>query len=190
MTDSLSRLNLPGAVLGPNGRALSVNALLERLDKQFIPAAGGRLVLSHQPAQQLFKSALENSTHSGATLTNFSIPVPAIDDSPACVVHLLPVRRQARDIFSGADILLAATSLTHPEAPPAHVLHGLFDLSSAEARVAGSLIEGNTVEDIAQASGLSRETIRAHLKSVLAKTGTKRQAELVGLLSGVQTGRG
>jgi DNA-binding CsgD family transcriptional regulator len=101
-------------------------------------------------------------------------------------LHLLPVRRHARDIFSGAAHIFVVTSVTNPKAPAAHILHGLFDLSPAEARVAQKIVEGSSIEDIAAANNLSRETIRSQLKSVLTKTGTSRQAELVGLLMGTQ----
>jgi DNA-binding CsgD family transcriptional regulator len=37
---------------------------------------------------------------------------------------------------------------------------------------------------MAASYGLSRETVRTQLKSVMAKTGTSRQAELALLLSG------
>jgi DNA-binding CsgD family transcriptional regulator len=190
MTDTLSKLALPGAVLGGSGRVLSANSLLESMDKQFIPRAGGYLAISHRPAQEMFEEAVRKSVRSGPEARPCSIPIPATDDLPPCVAHLLPVRRQARDIFTGASSLMVITSLTNPKAPPAHVLNGLFDLSPAEARIARSLVEGQSIKDIANASGLSRETIRTQLKSVLAKTGTRRQAELVGLLMGAQIGHG
>lgn len=184
MAETLGRLELPGAVLGANGRVLSNNALLERMHTQFISAAGGRLVISHRPANELFQASLANSLSLDSI--SYSIPVPATDDCPACVAHLLPVRRQARDIFTGAANIFVVTSLSSPKAPPAHILYGLFDLSPAEARVAQRLVEGSSVEEIATASYLSQETVRKQLKSVLAKTGTSRQAELVGLLTGTQ----
>lgn len=184
MTETLGRLELPAAVLGANGRVLSTNSLLERMHTQFISAAGGRLVISHRPANELFQASLANSVRIGSDLSSYSIPVPATDDCSSCVAHLLPVRRQARDIFTGAVNIFIVTSLSNPKAPPAHILYGLFDLSPAEARVAQRLVEGRSVEEIATASGLSQETVRKQLKSVLAKTGTSRQAELVGLLIG------
>jgi DNA-binding CsgD family transcriptional regulator len=188
MTVTLSRLGLAGAVLGANGRVLSTNSFLEKLDKQFVSTAGERLAITHRRAQELFWAAVSDSNLASLPRTH-SIPIPAIDDAAPCVVHLIPVRRQARDIFASAAFLLVVTSLVAPKAPAADLLHGLFDLSPAEARVARGLIEGRTVEEIANANALARETIRSQLKSVLAKTGTRRQAELVGLLTGIQISR-
>lgn len=186
MTEALSRLNLPAAVLTAKGQVLSTNALLDGMQARFICGAGGQLVISYRPANALFKAALASSDVSDSVRQTYSIPVPALDDLQPCVAHLVPLRRQARDIFNGAANLLVVTSITTPSAPPAHILHGLFDLSPAEARVAQNLFEGRTIEEIATANGLSRETIRKQLRAVLTKTGTNRQSELVGLLSGAQ----
>lgn len=60
-----------------------------------------------------------------------------------------------------------------------------FGLTVAEARLASRLQQGESLTEIADALGLSRETLRRHLKSVFAKTNTNRQAELVLLLARV-----
>lgn len=185
MTETLSRLDLPGAVLSATGRVLSSNSLLD-MHEQFISIAGGGLAISHRPANDLFKAALRGLPHASADLQSHSIPVPATENSAACVAHLLPVRRQARDIFTGAAHIFVVTSVSNPKAPPTHILLGLFDLSPAEARVAQKIVEGSSVEEIATDHELSRETVRNQLKAVFAKTGTNRQAELVGLLMGTQ----
>jgi DNA-binding CsgD family transcriptional regulator len=184
------RLNLPSAVLRANGTVLSTNALLKKMRKQFVSASGERLAIINRGSHELFQAAIVSSARKPRQLHCQSIPVSAVDDDPACVAHLLPVRRQAQDIFNGASILLLVTALGKPKAPSAHVLHGLFDLTAAEAKVACSLTDGSSVETIASASSLSRETIRNQLKSVLTKTGTKRPAELIGLLIGAKIGRG
>jgi DNA-binding CsgD family transcriptional regulator len=98
----------------------------------------------------------------------------------------VPIKRQARDIFSGATFLLIVTPLASPRAPSSEVLNGLFDLSPTEARTAQGLVEGKSIDEVAVANGLSRETIRTQLKSVLSKTGMRRQSELVGLLAGIR----
>ena len=58
-----------------------------------------------------------------------------------------------------------------------------FRLTGRESELALHLAAGLTPTAAAEIMGLSVATARQHLKSVLAKTGTHRQAELVALLS-------
>lgn len=60
-------------------------------------------------------------------------------------------------------------------------LHGL---TSTEALLASALAEGKTLAEFALDRGCSEQTARTHLKRVLEKTQTRRQAELVRLLLG------
>lgn len=57
-----------------------------------------------------------------------------------------------------------------------------FELTGAQARLALFLAEGGTVAEYAEFMGVKVSTVRTHLKSVFAKTGVKRQAELAILL--------
>jgi DNA-binding CsgD family transcriptional regulator len=116
----------------------------------------------------------------------WSIPIMALDANPAMVVHLLPVAGDARDIFNQAMAILVVTPVEKQKAVGANVLQGLFDLSPAEAKVARAIGQGKTVDEVACELDLGRETIRTQLKAALAKTGTTRQAELVGLLAGIK----
>jgi len=69
-----------------------------------------------------------------------------------------------------------------PELDP-FVVAASFDLTPAEARVAVALARGASVADIAARHAVSTHTVRSQVKSVLFKTGTGRQAELVSLLA-------
>jgi DNA-binding CsgD family transcriptional regulator len=100
------------------------------------------------------------------------------------VLHVIPVRGAARDIFTQATVLLVVTPVDRAAVPTAEVLQGLFDLTPAEARVARGISEARTVEVLAGTLGVSRETVRTQLKSVLTKTGLSRQQELISLLAG------
>ena len=44
--------------------------------------------------------------------------------------------------------------------------------------------QAETIDTLADATGVNRETVRSQLKSVLSKTGLSRQQELVSLLAG------
>jgi DNA-binding CsgD family transcriptional regulator len=80
----------------------------------------------------------------------------------------------------------AVLYITDPEARPqplAARLAALFGLTRAEARLATHLAAGESLAEIADALALSKHTLRAQLKALMDKTGTRRQAALVRLLS-------
>nr|WP_246343383.1 helix-turn-helix transcriptional regulator [Sphingobium jiangsuense] len=71
-----------------------------------------------------------------------------------------------------------------PEAPIAAArLRELFGLTRTEGAVAAALGRGAPLENIAASMGIGLATVRSHLKRILAKTGTHRQAEAVALLA-------
>ncbi|HJV68845.1 helix-turn-helix transcriptional regulator [Ideonella sp.] len=55
----------------------------------------------------------------------------------------------------------------------------MFDLTPAEARLVGALVTGTTLEQYATHRGISIGTARGQLKQVQAKTGARRQPDLV-----------
>lgn len=83
---------------------------------------------------------------------------------------------QAMVIFIDPDV--------HPH-PSETSLQSAFRLTEAEARLAVHLTSGESLEEVAERLGIAKETSRSQLKSIFAKTGVHRQAELVALLAGV-----
>jgi len=182
-TATLRALGLPAAVLSVGGRVLATNSLLEDLPHIFRPAAFGALSIAHGPADALLRDALE-AQRAGNTEPVRSIPIPGqTPDEAPYVVHLLPLRGSAQDVFSHGDMVLAATRVDAAggQFPPATLI-GLFDLSPAEAKLAVQLAEGLTVIEASQRSGITTKTGRTYLERLFAKTGTRRQAELIALL--------
>ena len=59
----------------------------------------------------------------------------------------------------------------------------LYDLSPAELRVATALLAGKSPGEYAIDAGLTMHTVRSQLKNLFSKTYTRRQSELVALLS-------
>jgi DNA-binding CsgD family transcriptional regulator len=188
--EAFGRIGLPAAVLDEGGHAVAANRLLGRLDGAFVFGARERLRIRDTAANRLFADALAMPAPETSNRAVRSIPVPAGQDHPPLVLHLLPVHGAAHDVFGRAAALLIATPVEPRAVPGAEVLQGLFDLTAAEARIARAIGEGGTTRDIAGCFGVSHETVRNQLKAVLAKTGLKRQAELSRLLSGLDFSRG
>lgn len=182
-TEALQLVGLPGAALTGTGRIVIANPLFEQLEPRVAAGAMDHVQVASRPANEALKQALGIAAadpHFAAR----SIPIPAEEGEPALIAHLLPIRRAAHDIFASAQVLLVLTAVVAPEAPLTEMLHGLFDLTPAEARVARALAAGQSIEEISLRSATSRETVRTQLKGVMAKTATTRQSELVRLLAG------
>lgn len=182
----LDVVDIPAAILGKQAQILAVNAGCEAFLGATIREAH-RLTLSNPEADRLLERALEGLATERRTSTR-SIPIPATDERGPVILHLLPIRRAAADLFNAASAIAIFTPVAHGAAPDLTVLSGLFDLTVAEARVAREIALCRTVEDIALRTGVAISTVRTQLRSVLSKTGTNRQAELVGLLAGTTPG--
>lgn len=183
--ETLGLIGLPAVMLRMGGRPLTANRLFEDLMPDVAEEGRERLVLAEPAADVLFAEALQRIGRFGDPGGVRSIPVPAREGRPPAIVHLVPVRGAANDVFSGAASVLIVTPVERKKVPGAEVLQGLFDLTPAEARVARGIAEGRTLEAIALAAGVSQETVRSQLKAALGKTGMNRQAELAVLLSGL-----
>lgn len=78
-------------------------------------------------------------------------------------------------------ILIEPASSLLPEERREH-LRDMHGLTPAEVRIATGLAAGLSLREMAQANGVSYETIRTQLKSIYAKTDVNSQAALVSLL--------
>ena len=181
--DALQALGLPGAVLRGPGRVFAANGLFDALMPSLFQDRAQRVTMTDVAADALLAEAL-GTLPLADSRTVKSIPVAATLGHVPMVLHVIPVRGSARDIFTQATALLVVTPVDRAAVPAAEVLQGLFDLTPAEARVARGIGQAETIDTLADATGVNRETVRSQLKAVLSKTGLSRQQELVSLLAG------
>jgi len=69
----------------------------------------------------------------------------------------------------------------------AESLRQMFRLSAAETAIAAALVSGADVEQIAEMRNAKITTVRTQIAAMMLKTRTRRQGELVALLSRVST---
>src|SRR6056297_3471161 len=95
--------------------------------------------------------------------------------------HLMVLRLQRCSAPDGTDLVLAASNgLRLPEGF-CDILRQAFDLTRAEGDILCRLVDCRSITEIAAERGRSPDTIRAQIKSILAKTETHSQLELVRL---------
>jgi DNA-binding CsgD family transcriptional regulator len=100
-----------------------------------------------------------------------------------------PLRRRPTS-FAGVAAPVALVLIRDPERRHPVGLDALkqgYDLTSREADLALSLAEGETLQRAADRLRMQYETARTHLRRILSKTGTSRQAELMVLLERMST---
>jgi DNA-binding CsgD family transcriptional regulator len=186
-TETLNALRLPALLLNEAGTVIEANSWAEDLAEQIRFGAGNRLTLADKAAQEMLTAGLK-AIDTAPGLGSHTFPLRDELGKATMVLHLIPIRRSAHDIFGQSFALLLMTPLSSERAPPQALMRSLFDLTPAEARVAQGIAAGKTLEDLAQTGEVSINTVRNQLRRVLEKTGCARQAELAALLSSVAVG--
>jgi len=182
-------MGLPALLLDEDGTVVEANNLIEGLCDHVQWRARNRISLTDERANELLWSCLAAlDTHPEPAIRSF--PLRDEDDRAAFVVHIIPIRRSAHDIFAGSYVLLVVTPVTAPQAPPVELMRSLFDLTPAEARVARGLAMGEALDEIAASGDVAISTVRSQMRQILEKTGCVRQAEVVALMASVTLDRG
>jgi len=119
---------------------------------------------------------LRLQTRLGHPFVLFIAPVPG-GESGASALHPSP------SAWGKRYFLVFLIDLRAEPQSDLDVLSNMLGITAAEALLAQALLNDKSIKDYADERGISSHTARAQLKSVMAKTGTHRQAELVNLLS-------
>ena len=181
---ALARLGLPAAALAADGRTRAANAAFRELMPDLAMERPDRLGFADAAVDRLFRNRIERG-HADGDAGGLTLPVPAAAGSDALVVHLAPLPAAVQDVFGAARWLVICARVSDTGRVDPMLLQALFGLTPAEVRVAHGLASGETLSGLAAHHGLGRETVRSQLKSVMLKTRTHRQADLVRLLTGM-----
>ncbi|RUZ26880.1 hypothetical protein EN949_11405 [Mesorhizobium sp. M7A.F.Ca.US.007.01.2.1] len=177
--NALATIGLPAAVLAGNGRVRATNTLFDQEKTLFVATAFGGIALANPESNRLFQMAVQ--ARDGEPVSR-SIPLRSALPPPV-VVHVLPLKRDAHDLFGGCDLLIVATAISASALVPSPtILTGLFDLTAAEVRLATALAKGLNLQAAAAEAGLQFSTVRTYLNRIFRKTGTNQQSQLVALL--------
>ncbi len=170
-------------VLHANGAA---QALLDARDPLMLN--GQRLATAMPAATQALSMAVLQAAEDEADIGRRGLGIPVIGgDGVARALHVLPLRggvlrpglvnRAVAAIFVGS---------ARPAVHEAGALVGqLFGLSASESGVFDLIAQGLTPAEAARRLGIGVSTVRTHLLRIYAKTGLRRQADLVRMAAGL-----
>ena len=171
-------------VLDASGRVVhqSENARKMIAAEEGICLERGRLFPAELRLRAQFDALVLGCAHSGAGDAGGALSFPRRGGKRPLQVLIAPMRGGASSLLEGRVLVL----VTDPETSPVHpdgVLRALYGLTPAETEVANGLLMGYSLEEIARLRRVSISTVRTQMKSLLEKTETRRQGELVRLLS-------
>lgn len=149
----------------------------------------GVLKLASAAASTALADAVVRSARDLRLVGQRGIAIPALKrDGRPSVVHVLPLTggelRPGLERRAAAVIVIAPAEM--PPQMPAAVLALIYDLTPAEVLLLEYVVEGTTLAEICAKLGISMNTVKTHLKRVFEKTGARRQADLVRLVSSLK----
>jgi DNA-binding CsgD family transcriptional regulator len=178
---AMQAMNLPAAVCS-DGKVIATNPLFQTIPSTICIGSGDRLSSINPTTDVLLQNALMTGRTRDASDV-LSIPISSSERRERSVMHVLPLKRSARDLFSGGDVLVVLTTVKATAIVPSpDMLSGLFDLTPAEAALAISLVSGKTLKEAALESEIKDSTARSYLENIFRKTATNQQSQLVALL--------
>jgi DNA-binding CsgD family transcriptional regulator len=185
-TDALDRLDTAVVVVDAQCCVLHANRLADRVlsSDPHLGVHWGRLTFSDPRLEAELVRRVQEATRTAAGMPGPPAPALLIDRAGRLPMTMLVTPLPAIWDRTGATPPCAMVFIKDPEEGAAiqKTLRELFGLTRTEAAIAAALANGHDIPLIANSFRISIGTVRSHLKAILRKCGTRRQAQLVALL--------
>ena len=122
----------------------------------------------------------EMSKHDSSTTRGQSLSITNEQTQNNIMIFVAPIKQT--DINQKASVALFISERKSLPISLPNEFSEQYNLSKKELNVTEKLVRGLSIQEIAEETVVSAHTIRSHVKSVMHKTQTSRQAELVSLV--------
>jgi len=170
-------------LLNSKGEVARTNRAADLLLTGELQVRQGRISTMDQAANDNLSRALRELLWeaSGASLLP-PVMLPRRDKRPL-LAYPVKMSQLSASYFAECQAAVVLIDTDAHRKTPEATLRGAFHLTHAEARLASQLASGDPLDAVCDRLGIAKETGRNQLKSVFARTGTSRQAELVLLIA-------
>jgi DNA-binding CsgD family transcriptional regulator len=188
LADTFDCLSAGMFLVDATGRIVHANAAGRvLLSTGALNAVGNRLATDDSEINGLLQDALMAASHGDCAISvkGISLPLTA-RDGENYVVHVLPLTAGARRRASTAYAATAAVFAYRAKLTtlaPLEAISRRYKLTPTELRVLLAIVEVGGVPEVAKAFGLSITTVKSHLAHLFEKTSTRRQVDLVKLVT-------
>ncbi|HVG47333.1 MAG TPA: helix-turn-helix transcriptional regulator [Rubellimicrobium sp.] len=179
----LERLVAGAAIVAPGGaiRFRNQAAEAEFGDGSFLREVQGRLVGSRPEVARFLARLGESSARrqGGQDMVATSASGRRLQITWACLDRVAEV--------ADAPFLVLFRTPEPDLRTPLGMAVEVFGLTGAETQTLAQVLEGRSLEEAGAILGVARSTMKSHLDDIFAKSGTRRQAELVARVMGLVT---
>jgi DNA-binding CsgD family transcriptional regulator len=191
LADTLDGLRAGLYLVDAGGRIVHVNAAAQAILEagDILRSVEGKLAARDAQADRTLRGVFAAAGQGDEALGTKGIAVPLTgEDGERYVAHALPLTSGARQCagFTAAAALFIRKTTPAVSARP-EVIGAAFKLTPTELRVLLAIVELGSVPEVAAALGVADTTIRTHVGRLFEKTGARRQADLVKLVTGYAT---
>ncbi|WP_409188493.1 helix-turn-helix transcriptional regulator [Bradyrhizobium sp. RDM4] len=178
--------NKPVVLVDGIGEVVRMNACAEKLLGDDVMIINRQIVGVDRVATNTLKRLVVDLTI-GRGVT---VPMPVVFRRAfrrPILAYALMLNRPASYFFANCKVAIILADLERPMETSEQGLRNVFNMTACEARLTSRLMSGETLENVADGLGISKETARRHLQSIFNKTAVNRQSELVALLGRLVT---
>jgi len=178
----VDRLDLGVVLVDDHGRVLQANEAALAIARQrdgFVLGRGTFAAAERRQTAALL-GLVANVLRDGVAAAGGALRLSRPSGRRPLEVLVVPLSSRQRETEGPPPV--AALFITDPEVEPRtaeDLLQQLYGLTPAEARLAVALLVGLSVDEAADRFTVTAATVRTQLRSVFAKTDTRRQSELV-----------
>jgi DNA-binding CsgD family transcriptional regulator len=179
MQEVLEAISAAAFVLAPDGAIRFRNSAAEALlaEGNHIRLSNGRL-LALSPT---IRSMIEGVA-SGGVQTARDMMVET-RGGQALQVTCARLDRIEKDM--DAPLLLLLRQPEPDLKTPISIISSAYGLTTSETIVLGQILEGRTLDEAAELIGVARSTVKTHLDAIYAKSGVRRQTDLMRKIAGL-----
>lgn len=183
---TIDRMLVGSVILDEHGKIMKSNGAADRLfakrDGIYVSqdALHAHCPLENRKFQKAIQLGINNHLIAATSCVEATtLSRPAGDMPLSVLIRPIPLNYCAEDKRRRPAV---AVFIRDPAGSPQNsraMLRKLFRLTPTETEVALLLVDGLTLDEAADALGMTKNTARAHLRGVFAKTGATRQSVLV-----------
>ena len=178
----LDRMPIALALVDHNACVIETNALADEL---FISTTGisnnsNVLDVGHENNARFLEVVKQMSKHDSAITQGQTFLISSQGSKNNIMLFIAPLQQKDSQQSASVAVFISQRKALHVSLPTS--FSETYALTNKELEITQSLIQGLSIKEISEEKNVSPHTVRSQVKSIMHKTETSRQAELVSLV--------